>query len=574
MVNTLSRQDKIEYIQSFSDNKILDFLDELSNSKLKDKYREVLDKFVPINLRHEKQNAIKYGGKTKERFIVALKGSLKKGESNLIKTSQRAIFYLFELWFNSNPEFCQQEIHEFFKSQKDIKPEELYSNIINFLIELNEQEKVTKETIQKFYDFSPIQPNEKLLLKIRSCKSASSIFTKKEIENEVLRDKLKEIKEENEELKTANNEIKLKLSSLEKYSKADFIKTKESLENKIKQNDSEIKNLNEQIEELKSLEQKYEKLYSENLSLKNIKKINLKELNSKLEDKEYKNTLLDMILDDSDAGRLIIKKLNLKEELMKNCQDYLDDELIATNLELQKLKSEKEELKQDILKLKDEADEIENNNLLSQIEDLRKRTESKSYFEDKFEDARTPLYIVNEQQFINNFLESTNISDGEAIKIHEQIKNNTFTIIEDKEIIRQWHKACNTNIPILDVIPEFDWTSYKDWFGDFLVDTFSPSTTLISDYYCFLKNNADKFGIIVFDDFNKIAPEIYLEPFIKALEINGFMNIVHPYTEVQTQHRNLKSIYKLNNLKYVFIKSQDSDAFDIPKSLEKFEVKI
>ena len=52
---------------------------------------------------------------------------------------------------------------------------------------------------------------------------------------------------------------------------------------------------------------------------------------------------------------------------------------------------------------------------------------------------------------------------------------------------------------------------------------------------------------------------------------NGYDNVLHP--NIAEGHEFAK-IERLPNLKYIFIKCQDSDmAFDIPKGLQKYELR-
>lgn len=570
MTETELKQNKLEYIQSFSDEKIISFLNELSNSSLKDKYRGVMDKFVPVNLKHSKQHSKKYGKNTQKKFVSALKGQLNKNEAHLIRIAEQAMLYMFGLWVNTCVEFSL-DIRNYILSLDKMEPGKRDQQILNFLIEKGEQEKISKETLQKFYDFSMLPLDSGIEAKINACKTASALFIKNMNENEALKNSLDAEKNTCKKINEKITELQIQLDSLKKYEKTDFTKIKASLEKKLEQKDLEIDSLKTEIEDLKALELKNEKLFDENASLKKYKRNFLANFTSKLGEQEFKKAIIDIILDDSDAGKRIIQKLNLQEELMKNCENYVEDEFIAANLELEKLKKERETIKEEIQHLKEESNEIKNNNIITQIQNLGQKGEGKNYFDDKFENIKKPLYSYNKKMFMDKFLENINLSDEEAINFHNKIEKENFIIIKDNSLIKEWHKACETNITPLNVIPEYDWTSYKDWFGDFIADTFYPSKTLISDYYCYMKNNPEANGIVIFNNFNKIPPEIYLEPFISALDLNGFINIVHPHTELQIHYINLKSIYKIQNLKYVFVESQDKDAFDIPESLSKFK---
>ena len=96
---------------------------------------------------------------------------------------------------------------------------------------------------------------------------------------------------------------------------------------------------------------------------------------------------------------------------------------------------------------------------------------------------------------------------------------------------------------------------------------------MIADYYKSIKLNPYiPFGMVIFNDFNKILPEIYLESFFQNLEIKGFLDLIHPDANVQKEYEIFKRIEFLNNLKFVLVKSNAKDSFAVPASLKRYEV--
>ena len=61
--------EKIKLIQNYPDGDILAFLDEIKKSDERKDLNFFLTHFVPANLVNENNNAIKYGLKTKIRYI-------------------------------------------------------------------------------------------------------------------------------------------------------------------------------------------------------------------------------------------------------------------------------------------------------------------------------------------------------------------------------------------------------------------------------------------------------------------------------------------------------------------------
>ena len=151
-----------------------------------------------------------------------------------------------------------------------------------------------------------------------------------------------------------------------------------------------------------------------------------------------------------------------------------------------------------------------------------------------------------------------------------KFEKGTFFIIEDETIIDTFEFK-KYGIPIIRTSVEIDWHGVEDWFGYYKDGIFIPSKTQISDYYSFVKKNLDlPFGIIVFDNFNKIPPEVYIQTFIENMELNEKYPLVHPALAKDDKYINIQ---KLHNLKYFFIKSKDQNSFEIPVSMEKYILK-
>ena len=92
---------------------------------------------------------------------------------------------------------------------------------------------------------------------------------------------------------------------------------------------------------------------------------------------------------------------------------------------------------------------------------------------------------------------------------------------------------------------------------------------MVSDYYKFVKTSSDlPFGLIIFNKFNKILPEIYLQPFIESMEQIKRFNLIHP-SEIKDKGE-FATIENLPNLKYIMLSTNDENSFRIPKFFEKY----
>ena len=67
-------------------------------------------------------------------------------------------------------------------------------------------------------------------------------------------------------------------------------------------------------------------------------------------------------------------------------------------------------------------------------------------------------------------------------------------------------------------------------------------------------------------------PEIYLEEFFGNIQLNGYIDLIHPSNNISNEDCLYSRIEKedlFNRLKFVLIKSNDEDAFEIKDSFIK-----
>ena len=401
-----------------------------------------------------------------------------------------------------------------------------------------------------------------------------------EIKN--LKIQLKEIKTENEILKKENEDLDDKLTS---YTSdiLDFEAECENMDNKIK--DLEIENDN-----LKYNKYAVERDYN-NLLKKYEELSNKKSFSGDVE--KMKNHFEEQL----------IEKDNIIRELKKDKEELIESnkEIISLQNENSKLKRREtgiiRDLKSLILGNKDFQKKfkriiLEDKPICEFI--VRNIPDLKSGVEQEVASRREQREIERERKKVitrnlsnNNIVEKIKVNyndlkthyekfctDNGIIPISDlwnKIQSETFFIFEEDSLIKLL-KNSNYDIDIKRISIEPNWHEMEDWFGKFDDGVFIPSKTDIADFYIDKKENPNKLGILVFDNFNIIPPEIYIKYFIEDIENNGEFWVVDINTPIVEGYE-FMSVEHLSNLKYFFIKSKDPDtSFKIPKDLLKYEL--
>ena len=597
---------KKKYIKSLSMDILLDFLGEITDSfSRKELNDNILNYFISRKYKNSKDNTLRYGLETKKNYCKAIKGELQGFFSNSTNTKALSMedkaFLLLPnsilLWYFSNFETQNIDL------EKDDKNKVDWEKSLNKLIQENQNNNVSKESIRTLYRFSPIEQNTKIEDKIDKCKSRLEIYSKKapkeELENKIndlteqikqTKDSLSEkeslidslnsiiedlqtqIKQRNEEISQIQNKLE---QEKEKNKSCDIEKAKANFENLIEEKNNKIEELNKNLIDYENLKQTNQKLYDENDTLKRYREFNLKDFASKINtDESFRSTLRHLILSDKQTYKLIIKILNIKEDLLKEADKIYEQKFIDENLELDKLREEKESLKNEVEILKSEQ-----SNIITETKQNKSDLIISMSNDDIFGiPSNTPKMIFNQNEFNKEVMEqlSTN-NDNLAYynNLLKKLEEENFVIIENEADINVWTRTqdyFDSYFPTLKIIPEYDWTSISDWFGYFENGKFIPSKTKISDYYKFVKTENLPLGVVIFYDFNKIMPEIYLEPFMQSIKINKKFDLVHQNLIVNEESEIFKQITIPKELKFVFIKSKSPKAFEIPYSMKKYEV--
>ncbi len=626
MDNSISeiKEEKIKLIRTYRDGDLLSFIDEIRGKEYRAALNQFLDFFVPKSVKNIKSNAEKYGLKTRYNFLTFFKSNNLTSnktntnlDSHLQDLATKIYLSIYIIWVESQ---FGAEAESFSKSEL------VSDDFIDKIIEGCKQEKYPKEVVEKFYKFSPfINIDEKIELKISRLRyqyidyidrfrreqqiefagserieklKKSNLESSRTIndlknantklnsdkthlleENEILKKqneeligkvdsqtkRINEIYKENEELKNTNLQLQKEKKEIDNISNP--LKMKESLEGKIEELNNIIAIKNNEIEDLKNQSQ----TSSSGVDIKNSKEyielkqkfdklanFRMQELDKKIqEDKKLQQILLSLILNNSTASKLVIKHLNLKEEVINEGYDYYDNEMIEKQFELRKLQQEIKNSQILINKLRSEKNNIISEgqtSIQNQAENEAQVNVSKYFKYDlKLKDADVAnLFAGSDTGFVRKFISSE------------------FVIMsEDK--FRESFDFSNVNIPICDVIVEPYWHSHEDWFGKYENGIFHPAKTMVSDYYNFVKHTPDlPFGLIVFRNFNKILPEIYIQPFIEAFSAEGCFRLIHPLE--CKDGGDFAKIESLPNLKYIMLKTNDDNSFSIPKILEKYVI--
>lgn len=616
-------EEKQELIKTYTNDRILMLLNDVKGDARTLLNNKVLNGFVVDKFKQIKDNAKKYGEETKENFCKALRGELNtKGyfsdsqNKNKITPQEKAFIALimgFNIWCIANDEIDTEII-----PKGEAKNEE-WIKLIKNLLENSKKDAISKETLKILYDFSPILPDTNLEIKINQCKSKYDVISKmqaakcKTLQDEVadlqtknkkhiskIENMTQRLNEQKNTIETLEAEISQTNNLKEDYKELDLkykeeINNNKTLEQKIKQlkstdmeklkenlkqqlydKDAKIQELNEQLIDYEELKQKNDELSLKNDSLQKFKAMNLKQIYADIENnKEYQRKLKQLILSDKKTCDLIIKKLNLKEVIVQEISARKEQILLESSDELKILQNKKESLSKEINASIEILDEIkeEHSNVSNKIITNENVLElSETLFELPLKEPAMFDYINFQVDFLARNDKNEEIYNK---KLCQKLCNEQIIIINEFDEFKTWYRCQNYDFDPLIVIPEFDWTSYKDWFGYFDNNKFIPANTLISDYYKILKENPDiPLGVIVIKDFNKILPDIYLEYFIEKIteKITPGVYLAHPTQSIPQNDEIFRHITLPKNLKLILVKSDSPKAFEIPLSMKKFEV--
>lgn len=573
---------KMDIIRTYADGDIINMINYIKDHDALKNIRKALDIYVPFILKKSNNNSKKYGLETKQAFVDGLKGCPKEVRKDKINSFQELSEKIYTVFFKLYIEELFSDIEDL----DDFSAEDIFGEeSLNILIEINNKKHCPKEYIENWYKYNPyIDENVEIEQKIRNLTFSFADMEKNKQLNEIknLKIQLKEIKTENEILKKKNEDLDDKLTS---YTSdiLDFEAKCENMDNKIK--DLEIENDN-----LKYNKYAVERDYN-NLLKKYEELSNKKSFSGDVE--KMKNHFEEQL----------IEKDNIIRELKKDKEELIESnkEIISLQNENSKLKRREtgiiRDLKSLILGNKDFQKKfkriiLEDKPICEFI--VRNIPDLKSGVEQEVASRREQREIERERKKVitrnlsnNNIVEKIKVNyndlkthyekfctDNGIIPISDlwnKIQSETFFIFEEDSLIKLL-KNSNYDIDIKRISIEPNWHEMEDWFGKFDDGVFIPSKTDIADFYIDKKENPNKLGILVFDNFNIIPPEIYIKYFIEDIENNGEFWVVDINTPIVEGYE-FMSVEHLSNLKYFFIKSKDPDtSFKIPKDLLKYEL--
>ncbi len=573
---------KMDIIRTYADGDIINMINYIKDHDALKNIRKALDIYVPFILKKSNNNSKKYGLETKQAFVDGLKGCPKEVRKDKINSFQELSEKIYTVFFKLYIEELFSDIEDL----DDFSAEDIFGEeSLNILIEINNKKHCPKEYIENWYKYNPyIDENVEIEQKIRNLTFSFADMEKNKQLNEIknLKIQLKEIKTENEILKKENEDLDDKLTS---YTSdiLDFEAKCENMDNKIK--DLEIENDN-----LKYNKYAVERDYN-NLLKKYEELSNKKSFSGDVE--KMKNHFEEQL----------IEKDNIIRELKKDKEELIESnkEIISLQNENSKLKRREtgiiRDLKSLILGNKDFQKKfkriiLEDKPICEFI--VRNIPDLKSGVEQEVASRREQREIERERKKVitrnlsnNNIVEKIKVNYND-LKTHyekfctnngiipisdlwNKIQSETFFIFEEDSLIKLL-KNSNYDIDIKRISIEPNWHEMEDWFGKFDDGVFIPSKTDIADFYIDKKENPNKLGILVFDNFNIIPPEIYIKYFIEDIENNGEFWVVDINTPIVEGYE-FMSVEHLSNLKYFFIKSKDPDtSFKIPKDLLKYEL--
>lgn len=573
---------KMDIIRTYADGDIINMINYIKDHDALKNIRKALDIYVPFILKKSNNNSKKYGLETKQAFVDGLKGCPKEVRKDKINSFQELSEKIYTVIFKLYIEELFSDIEDL----DDFSAEDIFGEeSLDILIEINNKKHCPKEYIENWYKYNPyIDENVEIEQKIRDLTFSFADMEKNKQLNEIknLKIQLKEIKTENEILKKENEDLDDKLTS---YTSdiLDFEAKCENMDNKIK--DLEIENDN----------LKYNK-YAAERDYNNILK-KYEELSNK---KSFSGDVEKM---KNHFEEQLIEKDNIIRELKKDKEELIESnkEIISLQNENSKLKRREtgiiRDLKSLILGNKDFQKKFKRiiledkpicEFIVRNIPDLKSGVEQEvASRREQREIERERKKVITSNLSSNNIVEKIKVNyddlkthyekfctDNGIIPIPDlwnKIQSGTFFIFEEDSLIKLL-KNSNYNIDIKRISVEPNWHEMEDWFGKFDDKVFIPSKTDIADFYIDKKENPNELGILVFDNFNIIPPEIYIKYFIEDIENNGEFWVVDINTPIVEGYE-FMSVEHLSNLKYFFIKSKDPDtSFKIPKDLLKYEL--
>lgn len=573
---------KMDIIRTYADGDIINMINYIKDHDALKNIRKALDIYVPFILKKSNNNSKKYGLETKQAFVDGLKGCPKEVRKDKINSFQELSEKIYTVFFKLYIEELFSDIEDL----DDFSAEDIFGEeSLNILIEINNKKHCPKEYIENWYKYNPyIDENVEIEQKIRNLTFSFADMEKNKQLNEIknLKIQLKEIKTENEILKKKNEDLDDKLTS---YTSdiLDFEAKCENMDNKIK--DLEIENDNLKYNKY-AVERDYNNLLKKYEELSNKKSFSgdVEKMKNHFEEQliEKDNNIRELKKDKEElieSNKEIISLQNENSKLKRRETGIIRDlkSLILGNKDFQK------KFKRIILEDKPICEFIVRN-----IPDLKSGVEQEvASRREQREIERERKKVITRNLSNNNIVEKIKVNyndlkthyekfctDNGIIPISDlwnKIQSETFFIFEEDSLIKLL-KNSNYDIDIKRISIEPNWHEMEDWFGKFDDGVFIPSKTDIADFYIDKKENPNKLGILVFDNFNIIPPEIYIKYFIEDIENNGEFWVVDINTPIVEGYE-FMSVEHLSNLKYFFIKSKDPDtSFKIPKDLLKYEL--
>ena len=590
--------EKREAIKNLDNLAIYRFLDQIQEGR-KILNENILEPFVPKQLKNSKDNSKKYGLQTKERFVEALKGNLEgwfsDSKNKKRVTPEDKVFIMLPeillIWAKNNFLYFEKIMNNYKeKYGKESEIDLLGKDFFEFLLIQNQELLISRETLFSYYRFTSFIDKD-IEKRLKNCKSRLDILKdiKKKINNiseeelnknieelsklqELLKTKedeneslINEINSQKEDIYELQDQIKV-LSEKQNFSNnTDIEKMKENLNNKIKEKDNKINELEYKLDEYSSFEQKNEELLDKINSLEKMKNFNIRQLRSDLNYSENVKTLKEIVFSDKNLLNSFIDVLNLKDEILNKNIEIIDNDFNILKNEVSELTEQRNQLDTEIKQLKQDKIYYEQNANSLNVNNIISDTVPTS------NQPKLKLFENNTNKNLKETLIDNDIFDEDDF---DKLQNAQILISTKCTDYNNWKKNGNVTFKPLIVSVNYDWTSYKDWFGYFdSNNTFKPATTLIADYYNFVNDNENiPFGVVVFKDFNKIMPEIYLEEFFGNIQLNGYIDLIHPLNSISNEDYLYSRIEKenlFNQLKFVLIKSNDEDAFEIKDSFIK-----
>ena len=210
--------EKREAIKNLDNLAIYRFLDQIQEGR-KILNENILEPFVPKQLKNSKDNSKKYGLQTKERFVDALKGNLEgwfsDSKNKKRVTPEDKVFIMLPeillIWAKNNFLYFEKIMNNYKeKYGKESEIDLLGKDFFEFLLIQNQELLISRETLFSYYRFTSFIDKD-IEKRLKNCKSRLDILKdiKKKINNiseEELNKNIEELSKLQELLKTKEDE--------------------------------------------------------------------------------------------------------------------------------------------------------------------------------------------------------------------------------------------------------------------------------------------------------------------------------------------------------------------------------